>query len=116
MKRSSASIRSSGRLYYFRGRPAWISIRKRDEFHFVSWHLREPAFLPVPPGLLDALARARHEVPVDVPRAVEGRASEEDEPSRRIGAEGHARAGTKTSISPGWVRSVRAPTPRSTVE
>src|SRR5438128_2894020 len=115
MKRSSASIRSSGRLYYFRGRPAWISIRKRDEFHFVSWHLREPAFLPVPPGLLDALARPRHEVPVDVPRAVEGRASEEDAPGRLIGAEGHARTGTKPAIRPGSVRSVPHPTAPSTM-
>src|SRR5438445_7567093 len=101
MKRSSASIRSSGRLYYFRGRPAWISIRKRDEFHFVSWHLREPAFLPVPLGLLDALARARHEVPVDVPGAVEGRAPEEDDASRRIGAEDHARTGDEDEHSAG---------------
>src|SRR5437899_11136169 len=100
MKRSSASIRSSGRLYYFRGRPAWISIRKRDEFHFVSWHLREPAFLPVPLGLLDALGRARHEVPVDVPRAVEGRASEAAGPRRRMGGEGNARPGDDAALQP----------------
>ena len=40
-------------------------------------------------------------VPPQTPRAVEGRASEEDEPSRRIGAEGHARTGDEDEHSPG---------------
>src|SRR5438067_2537771 len=65
------------------GRSVWQSImrppsfRKRDELSIVSWDFSEAAGGPVALRLLDALFRARDEVPPDVALAVERRAAEE---------------------------------------
>src|SRR5690606_32707042 len=68
--------------------------RERDELVVVALDGGEASVLPVEPRLLDALARARDEVPPDVALTVEGSAAEQHDAAglQRLYARGRAPA------------------------
>ena len=66
-------------------RISWVYmglLRERDKLR-IAWNRGEPAVLPIALGSLDALARARNEVPPDVTRTVQRFTAEKHEPGSR---------------------------------
>jgi len=64
-------------LHAERSRYSRVSLGQGDELDLVAGDLREAAVPPLLLGLLEALLRARDEVPEDVPLAVERRTADE---------------------------------------